>query len=571
VEARFLAELTRRRVFRALIAYGIVAFAVLQVIEPIMHGLHWPDAVLSYVVIALALGFPVVVALAWAFDVNAARGEGGATAGARPRRRRLGLVLALVGLAALAAAPVVYSLTRRPSAPGSAAGASIAVLPFTNLGADKDNEYFSDGITEDLINDLANIEGLRVASRTAVFAIKGKAAGVQEIGNQLNVQTLLEGSVRREGSSLRVTAQLINVSDGFHLWSKSYDRELKSIFAVEEEIAGSIAEALRRKLVGLKPATSSVEAHDLYLRGLFFANKRNPEALHKAADLYQQAIAADPGYALAYAGLADTLVLRSEYDAQPAAEMLPKARAAAKRALEIDPRLAEAHSSLGLAAALELDWATALNEQRTAIELKPDYAMAHNWYAIALAATGRLAEAHQELVRARQLDPTSLVIYENFAYGLEAVHDYKGAAEQFRRTLELDPGFAPARSGLAVVLALSGAFEEALAEVDKLPRGANTYGWETTRALVLALAGRREEARALLQGVQGESKGSSVPYFERAAVEAALGDDERALSLLEQSCSAHEQALTFVNMHPVFDGLRSHQRYQDLLRCAHLK
>jgi TolB-like protein/Tfp pilus assembly protein PilF len=567
----FIAELTRRRVFRTLVAYGIAAFAVLQIIEPIMHGLHWPDAVLSYVVVALALGFPIVVALAWAFDINAGRIERTPTESPRSGLRGVGLALALLGIGVVAAVPVVYFFMLRKNAPAPAEGTSIAVLPFANLSSDKDNEYFSDGITEDLISNLANIEGLRVASRTAVFALKGKAAGVQEIGTQLNVKTLLEGSIRREGTALRVTAQLIDVKDGFHLWSKTYDRELNSIFAVEEEIAGSIAEALRRKLVGLKPATVSVEAHDLYLKGLFFANKRSAEGLRKAQGFYEQAIARDPRYALAFTGLADVLTLRAEYDVVPAAEILSKAKRAARQALELDPGLAEAHASLGLIAIHELDWSTAMNEHRTAIEMKPDYAMARMWYALVLAATGKFPQAREELEVARRLDPTSAIINTNLAYACEGTHDYQCATEQFRKTLEMNPDFEPARSGLAYAYAMRGQSAEALAEVDKLERGSNGDLWSSTRALILAISGRREEASALLSALEKRSGPAAVPFGVRAQIWAALGDKQRALALLEEACAAHEMDLMLLKVHPVFDGLRSEPRFKSVLRCAHFE
>ena len=231
-----LEELNRRRVFRALVAYGIAAFAILQIIEPVMHGLHWPDAVLSYTVVALAIGFPLVIALAWAFDVRAGRIE--RTPPSAGALRGPLLAALIVGLGVVAATPGVlyYFVVRRaPAPPPTAAAPSIAVLPFVNMSAEKDNEYFSAGITEELINALANVEGLRVVSRTAVFALKGKDLDVPQIGAQLKASTLLEGSVRRHGDELRITAQLINVGDGYHLWSQTYDRELKNIFAVEDD------------------------------------------------------------------------------------------------------------------------------------------------------------------------------------------------------------------------------------------------------------------------------------------------------------------------------------------------
>src|SRR5438105_6922451 len=418
-----------------------------------MPGLHWPDAVLSYVVVALALGFPLVVGLAWIFDINAGRLERSPPAAPAGSLRGVRLAGLLAGIGLLAAVPgVLYYFVLRGAARGTveagakaASGAtSIAVLPFVNMSGDKESEYFSDGITEELINALANVEGLRVASRTAAFALKGKNLGIRQIGDELNVGTFLEGSIRREGNALRVTAQLINVNDGYHLWSKSYDRELKGVFALEDEIARSIAQALQRKLVksvAVTPPTTSLGAHDLYLRGRYFWNRRTVEALRKAAGYFEQAIQQDPGFALAYAGLADAIGLRLDFDDVPAAEIAPKAKAAAVRALELDPGLAEAHTSLGNLAAHEYDWPVAIREFRTAIELKPDYATAHQWYAEALASVGRLPEGRAEIDRALQLDPTSLIINDSSGLLIYFGREYERALAQFRKTLELDPGF----------------------------------------------------------------------------------------------------------------------------------
>src|SRR5712692_4792830 len=241
----WFAELKRRRVFRALVGYGIVTFAVLQIIEPVMHGLHWSDSVVSYVVITKAIGFPIVVTLAWIFDVRGGRIE--RTAGGRIGMRR---ALLLVGIGAAAAAPgLVWYFGIRGRAGSAVSTSSIAVLPFVNLSSDKENEYFSDGMTEEIINALANVEGVRVVARTSAFSFKGKNLNVRQIGEELNVATVLEGSVRREGNQLRVVAQLIGVADGYHLWSKTYDRELKNVFSVEDELARAIVQALRPRLV----------------------------------------------------------------------------------------------------------------------------------------------------------------------------------------------------------------------------------------------------------------------------------------------------------------------------------
>src|SRR3989442_760894 len=345
-----IAELKRRRVFRVLVGYAIAAFAVLQVIEPVMHGLRLPEWTLSFVVVALAIGFPVVLVLAWVFDVAAGASE--RTLPLRPQGLgRLPLALAVGVVAAIAVVPAVAwhfaRASRAPAAPTAPAAPSVAVLPFVNMSAAKNDEYFSDGITEEVINALANVEGLRVVSRTSAFAYKNKSLSIRQIGEELAVATVLEGSVRREGNALRLTAQLINAKDGYHMWSKTYDRELKSVFAVEDELARSIADALRPKLLMESPlapqTTASSEAHDLYLKGRHFWSKRTAEDLKEAMGLFEKAIALDPTYALAHAGLADCYLLLGEssnYD---------EAVAAFRKTLELNPGFAPAREVLDCA------------------------------------------------------------------------------------------------------------------------------------------------------------------------------------------------------------------------------
>ncbi|HWE23878.1 MAG TPA: tetratricopeptide repeat protein [Myxococcales bacterium] len=572
-----LAELKRRRVFRTLVGYGIAAFALLQIIEPVMHGLHWPDVVLSYLVVALAAGFPIVVTLAWIFDVKSG-GRIERTGPSEAGLRGLPLAALLVGLGLAAALPGVayYFLVRAPArAPAVPSSPAIAVLPFVNMSSDKENEYFSDGITEELINALANVEGLRVASRTSVFALKGKNLDVAEIGAHLKVNTLLEGSVRREGNELRVTAQLINVSDGYHLWSKSYDREAKGIFAVEDEIARSIADALRRTLVhseGVKPSTHDLEAHDLYLKGRYFWNKRNLEAFRTAAAYFEQAIAKDPSYALAYTGLADAIALRIDYDTVSTSEVTPRAKAAAMRALEIDPGLAEAHGSLGNIVWHEFDWPRAVQELGKAIELKPDYATAHQWLAETLVGMGRLREAREEIDRALQADPTSLIMHHVAASIRLFDRDYDGALQWFRKALEIDPAFTPALLQLAELFRLQGKYAEAAAELDKLTPSVPPTFRAGARGVVDASSGRSAEALRALAELEEESRRSYVSPALPAGIWIALGDKDRAFPLLHKACAERDAGLLNANVvvAPLFDGIRSDPRYKKLLRCMHL-
>jgi len=575
-----LAEFKRRRVFRALIAYGIAAFAVLQVSEPVSHALHLPDWTLTFMVVALGAGFPIVILLAWAFDVSPGGIE--RTAPVRPDRKAglegVRLTLILVGIGLLAAAPgVTWHFLVRGGAQGSpertsaSRTASLAVLPFVNMSREKDDEYFSDGITEEVINALANVEGLHVVSRTSAFAFKGRNVSVRTIGEELAVGSVLEGSVRREGSAVRITAQLINAVDGYHLWSQTYDRELRNVFVVEDELARSIVQALRPRLVKTSPslvrqATASTEAHDLYLRGRHFWNKRTEQGLKKAAELFQQAIDLDPSYALAHVGLADSTTLLIEYGNARAADVLPKAKAYAQRALELDRELAEPHASLGVISYFDFDWKGAEQQYRRAIELRPGYATAHHWYALLLVWLGRFGEARAEAGRARQLDPVSLII--NNMVGVVSLwnRDYPRAIEEFTRTLELDPGFPPSRSGLRDAYFYLGRYADAMAQVGKgTEKGSDRL---VLRTRILLASGDRAEAIALLRELEDHSTSESerVSPLSLAGIYAALGDKEKAVALLEKAYAEREFWLRTLKTDPDWDSLRSDPRFQRLLR-----
>ena len=567
------AELKRRRVIRTLVGYGIAAFAVLQIIEPVMHGLHWPETVLSYVVVALAAGFPIVITLAWIFDVKAGRIERTAPASATgPRGARLALLL--IGLGVLAAAPgLVWYFGIRGRAASAVSTSSIAVLPFANLSSDKENEYFSDGMTEEIINALANVEGVRVVARTSAFSFKGKNSNVRQIGEELNVATVLEGSVRRDGNQLRVAAQLISVADGYHLWSKTYDRELKNVFSVEDDLAHAIVQALRPRLVKspalVQQATASTEAHDLYLKGRFFWNQRTKEGLAKATALFEQAIALDPGYALAHSGLADGYSLSAQYGGARAAEVLPKAKVHALKAVELDDGLAEAHASLGLIYQSNYDWNAAEREYKRAIELRPGYATAHHWNALYLSVMGRLPEARAEAERARQLDPTSYIVINLVAGVFFYSREYDRAIEQFRKTLELNPSFDLARVLLAASYRKAGRFAEALAALDEVTTGSSVVSG--VRAEILAASGERAAAQRLLADVEKRFGTEPVPPSILAAAHLALGDKDAAFVWLGRGVDEHEQSVLTLKVNPQWDPVRTDPRFQALLRRMNLQ
>ncbi|TMB27517.1 MAG: hypothetical protein E6J65_05220 [Deltaproteobacteria bacterium] len=572
-----LAELKRRRVFRALIGYGIAAFAVLQIVEPVTHGLHWPEPVLSYVVVALAAGFPIVVALAWIFDVSGGRIERTAPASGS-RIGGVRLALAFIAIGALAAAPGVlwYFVVRggSRSTPATAQTPSIAVLPFVNLTGDKENEYFSDGITEEIINALANVEGLRVVARTSAFSFKGKDVNVRKIGEELNVATVLEGSVRRDGNQLRVSAQLIGALDGYHLWSRIYDRELKNIFAVEDELARAIVDALKPRLIVARPrlvaqSTANAKAHDLYLRGRFFWNQRNKEGLAKAAALFEQAIAADPTYALAHTGLADCYNLSIDYGGGRAADALPKAKVHALKALELDDSLGEAHVSLASIIEHDYDWTASEREFKRAIELKPGYATGHHWYALQLAARGRMGDAMAEAERALELDPTSLVVNTVVALVFYHQREYDRAIEQALRTLELDRTWAPARLWLVFSYEQRGRLADALGVLDQANNPSNMLAG--VRAELLALSGDREGARRLLATVESRFAAEPIPRSIFARIHLALGDTDAVFAWLEKAVEERDQSSRSLKTSPQWDSIRSEPRFQALLARMNLQ
>jgi TolB-like protein len=409
-------ELKRRRVFRVLVGYGIVAFAVLQVVEPIQHALSLSDSMLKMVVVLLALGFPVAVVLAWAFDVNAGGIERTAPAGA-PGLRGPRLVLVLVGIGLLAAAPgTIYYLWMRGRP--AAGPKTIAVLPFVNMSGEKDNEYFSDGISEEILNVLAQTPGLQVPARTSSFAFKGKDKSASDIARELEVRMVLEGSVRKQGERVRITAQLIDAQSGLHVWSQTYDRELKDIFAIQDEIAHAIATQLKVKLGDAREPprpTTDLAAYDLYLRGLALWQARGQANLDQAERLFKEAAARDPGFAKAWAGVALVEAIRPDWFLTSPQASYAIARDAAEHALALDSALPEAYVALGMVAGDEGRLATGRALFERAKALAPSYAPAWHWAAALYIYAGEIDQGIVETRRALELDPKSAIVRTNLA------------------------------------------------------------------------------------------------------------------------------------------------------------
>jgi len=471
--------------------------------------------------------------------------------------------------------------TRRSGTGDDAArGSSIAVLPFADLSAGPENEFFSDGITEELTNALSKLEGLHVVARASAFAFKGRQEDVREIGRQLGVGTVLEGSVRRAGKRVRVTAELVNVADGYRLWSERYDRQVDDVFAIQDEIAGAIADVLEAKLLGAPKAYAQEparkgdpKAYEHYLRGRHHWNQRTTSALDRSIEEFEQAIAVDPQHAASYAGIADSYVILGVYSHRPPDEVMPKAKAAAEQALAIDASLAEAHTSLACVRALyEWDWAAADAGFRRAIAHNPQYATAHQWYAMnCLVPQGRFDAAQAELERALALDPLSLAV--NTSVGLRHFYERQlaSAARALRGTLELNQDFGTAHYFIGHVHIAMGRYDEAIVALERavtLQEGSA----ETTAALATAhaLAYHRAEAEALLAELERRAREVYVSPALVAQVHLALGDPAPALDRLEEAASRRTADLVWLRVHPIYDSVRGHPRFRALLETMHL-
>jgi TolB-like protein/DNA-binding winged helix-turn-helix (wHTH) protein/Tfp pilus assembly protein PilF len=451
---------------------------------------------------------------------------------------------------------------------------SLAVLPLESLSSDASQDYFADGMTDELISNLGQISALRVISRTSVMGYKHARKSLPQIARELNVDAVVEGTVLRSGEQVRITAQLIEASSDKHLWSQSYEGELRDTLALQSKVAGAIADQIRINLnpqerAALKTVrTVTPNAYESYLKGRYFWNKRTADGLKVALAYFNQAIDEDPNYAPAHSGLADTYALLAdwEYGVMTPKEALPKAKAAAIRALELDGRLGEAHTSLAFCLdVFDWDLDSAGKEFRRAIELNPSYATAHQWYAAHLVVLGRTAEAIAEMRIAEALDPLSLIISSDLADFLVIARSYDESIRESRKTIELDPNFALAHNQLGQAYLQQHMFKEAVAE---LQEGARLSGGSPTIIAGLARAyvasGQRNEATKLLDDLKKRSNPSSSHASEIAAIYVALGDPDQAMDWLDRGYD--ERFNPSVLLRPGFDPLRSHPRFQDLLR-----
>jgi len=467
-----------------------------------------------------------------------------------------------------------YTSSKQSEGPASPEK-SIAVLPFDNLSRDQENAYFAEGIQDEILSRLAKIADLKVISRTSTQKYKSTPDNLREIAKQLGVSNILEGSVQKVADQVRVSVQLINATSDAHLWAEIYDRKLTDIFAVESDIAKTIAETLRAKLTGseeqmmsMKP-TENTQAYELYLKGRFFWNKRTGADLRKAIEYFNQAIAKDPNYALAYAGLADSYLLLSAFGAASPSDSLPQAKAAAKRALEIDDTSAEAHTSLGqILLFYDFDFAGSTREFKRAITLNPNYATAHHWYGSGPpTCLGEFDRGIAELKRAQQLDPLSLIINADLGGAFVAARRYDEAITQLRKTIEMDPRFYFAHWNLGEALELKGQLPEAIAEYKKAAE-------LDEDPFVLALVGQadaklgqRDEAIKILSQLERLATKRYVANYSFAIMHMALGEKAKAIDWLERAYRDRSgPEIVGIKVDPMLDPLHGDPRFEALVQ-----
>jgi TolB-like protein/DNA-binding winged helix-turn-helix (wHTH) protein/Tfp pilus assembly protein PilF len=474
--------------------------------------------------------------------------------------RNVRMLLAGILVIAVAAGAVIWNLLDTRQVPGIK---SVVVLPFLNLSADRENEYFSDGLTEELIDNLSKIKGLHVVSRTSAFQFKGEAIDIRQIGRRLNVEAVLEGSVRKYKDRLRVTAQLNTVANGYHLWSRTYDKEAKDALSVQQEIAQSIAQTLRQDLPAPRRVPSK-EAHELYLQARYHRNRSLRPELDKAITLYQQAIAKDPNYAEAYAGLAFAHIALGFSNQLAPREAFPQAADAARKALALDPLLADAHATQGMVSLLDRwDWVGAEKELREAIRLNPSYAVARHWYSHYLVAMGKFDQSLEESTRAIELEPVDLPITAHLGWHYLYTRQCALAAPALLHSLELDSRQFWAWEFLRRVHELTNRLDNA---IDDLERSGTPPDQLTALRHALKTSGSKGYWTVRLQQALALSSRQYVQPLYISQIYLQLGEIERAFESLEQGFQARDSWLIYLKQDPGFDTIRNDGRFVALTR-----
>ena len=583
----FFAELKRRNVYKVAVAYAIVGWLVVQISSTVLPTFHAPEWVVQTLVVLVALGFPIAVVIAWAFELTPEglkRTEDVDRATEKRGKSHAWIYVVAVG----AAISIALFLLGRYTATNTASAArteavtgssipqkSIAVLPFDNLSRDPDNAFFAEGVQDEILTRLAKVADLKVIARTSTQKFKSAPADLRDVAKQLDVTNILEGSVQKVNDQVRVNVQLINALTNAHLWAEIYDRKLSDIFAVQSDIAKTVADTLQAKLTGSEKqmiaaqSTNDTAAYELYHKGRALWERRSGDNIPKAIAFFEQAIARDPNYALAYAGLSNADILLPFFAGADRREAYSKAKEAALKALRLDPNLAEAHLALGKVLFFsEIDLAGAMREYKRAIELKPNDATAHHWFGNdTLSALGRSEEAIAEVRRAVELDPLSPVINADLGTTFFYAHRYDDSARQLRKTLEIDPTFFYAHFNLGIVLQVTDDLAGAIAEYEKAKQLNDDLLMSTMCAAAKAQAGDKDAALRMLSDLDKISQHREVVGYLRALLYLNLNNKAEALRWLEQGFQERDGSnISWIKVDPLLDSLHGDPRFEALVQ-----
>jgi TolB-like protein/Tfp pilus assembly protein PilF len=578
----FFAELKRRNVYKVAVAYAVVGWLIAQIATQIFPFLEIPNWVVRLVIVLIAIGFPISLVIAWAFEATP---EGikrtedvDPSAAARAPKKHAWIYVVVIG----GAISVALFFLGRYTAGNNASAArtelsakSIAVLPFDNLSRDPDNAFFAEGVQDEILTRLAKVADLKVIARTSTQKFKSSPENLPDIAKQLGALNILEGSVQKVNDQVRVNVQLINALTSAHLWAEIYDRKLSDIFAVQSDIAKTVADTLQAKLTGSEKqmiaaqATTDTTAYELYHKGRSLWGKRTGDNIPKAIAFYDQAIAHDPNYALAYAGLSSAHILAPFYASADRRESYAKAKEAALKALRLDPNLAEGHLALGKVLFFgEIDLAGTMREYKRAIELKPNDADAHHWYGNdALSAFGQFEEAIVEGRRSVELDPLSVVINADLGVTFFYAHRYDESVAQLRKTLEMDPTSFYTQYNLGILLQATGDLPGAIAEFEKAKQlGDNTFV-STLYAQAKALAGDKDAAQRMLSDLNQMSQRREVVGYLRALLYLSLNNKDEALRWLEQGYEERDGSnISTIKVDPLLNSLHGDPRFESLVQ-----
>ena len=582
MKPNFFSELKRRNVYKVAVAYAVVGWVIAQIATQIFPFLEIPNWIIRLVIVLIAIGFPIALIIAWAFEatpegIKRTEDVDPVVAIAHAPKKHVWIYVVIIGAVISVALFFLGRYTARnfASVRGTELPAkSIAVLPFDNLSRDPDNAFFAEGVQDEILTRLAKVADLKVIARTSTAKFKSAPENLSEIAKQLGVLNILEGSVQKANDQVRVNVQLINARTNAHLWAEIYDRKLTDIFAVQSDIAKTVADVLQAKLTGSEKQsmaaqpTTDTTAYELYHKGRSLWGKRTGDNIPKAIAFYEQAIARDPNYALAYAGLASAHILAPFYTGADRRESSAKAKEMALKALRLDPNLSEAHLALGKVLWGEIDLPGAMREYKRAIELKPNDADAHHWYGNdTLAALGQLDEAIAEAKRSVELDPLSMVMNADLGVTFLYARRYDESARQSRKTVELEPSSFYPHCYLGLLLQATGDLSGAIAEYEKAKQLNNNDFVSTLCATAKAQAGDKDAALRMLSELDKISQQREVVSYYRALLYLSLNNKDEALRMLEKGYEERDGLnIGTIKVDPLLIPLHGDPRFESLVQ-----